>query len=268
MKQKRGVVWLIAVIILLWILRISFPDNRFVSTTFSYVSYPFIVVQHKICDPIKNLFNRVCALRNIEKECVELKTKLDDETAENVRLRSETEFVAKTKELVRFSKRYDVSYGRLAHVIMKSFSPESAFFLVDAGAKAGVEENMVAVYKNCLVGRISEVYPYYSKVILTTDRTCHIAACTAGTGSCGICEGGNGSDGLVLTHVSHLTPVKKGDKVISSGEGLIFPRGFGLGRVVSLSHDEVLYTAVLEPMIDAKTLDYCYIIQKGEAQSL
>ena len=34
---------------------------------------------------------------------------------------------------------------------------------------------MIAVFKDCFLGRVVEVYPWYSKVLLITDPGCKVA---------------------------------------------------------------------------------------------
>jgi cell shape-determining protein MreC len=61
--------------------------------------------------------------------------------------------------------------------------------------------------------------------------------------------------------VSHLDTLKEGDLVISQGEGLIFPRGFGLGRVKSYELDGVQYHVTIEPLLDVSTLTFCLLLK-------
>ena len=68
---------------------------------------------------------------------------------------------------------------------------------------------MIAVFKDCLVGRVVEVYPYYSKVILITDPTCKVAAICTSTNVKGIHEGMLSLTTTKLSFVNHLEEVKK-----------------------------------------------------------
>ena len=167
------------------------------------------------------------------------------------------------KELADFKKRYEESHGHIAQILMKHFSDQSHFFLIDIGTRQGIKPDMVAVYKNCLIGKVAEVYPFYSKVVLITDKTCKVAAYCAQTHASGIHEGSNQSEQTMLNHVSHLSVMKEGDLILSSGEGLIFPQGFALGNVMSCKPNGLLYTVHVEPLVDMHALAYCLIIQKG-----
>lgn len=188
----------------------------------------------------------------------------EDILQELIMLKSASRFYEETAELIEFKNRYQQSPQALAQIILKNFSDGGHFFLIDKGSSAGVCVDMIAVYKNCLVGRVIEVYPYYSKLALITDKSCRVAAYCPTTGVCGIHEGVNNELVTSLEHVSHLQPIHNNDLVISSGDGMIFPRGFGLGTVQYHEIKEGLYHIVrLKPLLDFRALLYCYIVQKG-----
>ena len=68
-----------------------------------------------------------------------------------------------------------------------------------------------------------------------------------------------------LLHVDRLHELKVDDVLVSSGEGLIFPQGFLLGKISSFEPDGIHFLVTIEPIIDLYAIDYCYIIQKGQA---
>jgi rod shape-determining protein MreC len=126
---------------------------------------------------------------------------------------------------------------------------------------------MVAVYNSCLVGKVIEVYPWYCKVGLITDSECKIAAFCAKTTTNGILEGLNKDDVMMLRYVSHLSQVMEGDVIVSSGQGLIFPAGFGLGTIIHIAKENLFYTIRVKPMIDLQSVQHCIIIAKEQIES-
>ena len=50
--------------------------------------------------------------------------------------------------------------------------------------------------------------------------------------------------------------------VLSSGEGMIFPKGFGLGRIKDIEHDGYTARVAVTPLVDLKTIDYCCLIEQ------
>ena len=152
---------------------------------------------------------------------------------------------------------------RLTNIIFKQFSDEH-FFLIDLGKHKDIVVNMAVVYKNCLVGKVVEVYPFYSKVLLITDPMCKVASYCSKTGAAGIYQGTRKLDFGSLTHVDHLAKLKVDDQLFSSGEGLIFPRGFCIGEIDTFRDTGVHYEVTVKLLVDLTKLSYCYVLQKGQ----
>lgn len=228
----------------------------------SYALYPFLLIQKKVSNKLSSWrFYRQSneeLAKHLER-CSTLQEKLQQEVIELKSLINYRELTASQED---FLKRYATDRALIVQVLLKNFE-KSHFFLIDAGEKKGITKDMIAVFKDCLLGRVVEVYPFYSKVVLITDPTCKVAAVCTSNNVKGIHEGMLNLKTTKLSFVSHLEEVKKDDLVISSGEGLIYPRGFGLGRVKEWERDGYTCCILLEPLIDFTKIEYCTLIQKG-----
>ena len=243
--------------------RFLFPTFSVVRTAASVVLYPVLVVQNYAISPIKNLFSRMKSRQNLELLLEEVKGQYYEVVEKNIELQATLDCYQDIKELLRFKKRYYSQEGILAQVIVKEHSTENHSFLIDRGSLHGTEKDMVVVHKHCLVGKVTHVYPLYSRVILVTDKKCRVAAYCSKTKACGIYVGTNQKGVTRLEHVSHLSKVMEGDLVISSGEGLVFPRGFGLGKIVSAEVDGLYFNTIVEPLINIADIHYCMVLKKG-----
>ncbi len=193
---------------------------------------------------------------------------------ENIALQSLQSYVHDTQELRDFNKRYALCDGHVAQILVRHFSSTDQFFLVDTGSAHGITKDMVALYGNCIVGKVVQVYPWYCKVSLVTDADCKICSLCLSSkaltkndfkkGASGIHEGNSNLVSTAVRYVSHLKSVEVGDLVISSGEGLIFPKGFALGKVISADKGELFYTIAVKPALDFQTLRYCTLIAKQD----
>lgn len=230
----------------------------------SYPLYFFLYAQHMIMKPVKNMIERVHRIADLEKLVITLSQEKEDLLAQNVSLNASLHFIDETKELVDFQKTYTKLETHLTHILLKQFSEQGHYYIVDIGSKHGATVDMVAVYKNCLVGRVVQVYPLFSKVVLITDRSCKVAALCVDTNTQGIYEGMNDEHMSALAHVSHLEVLQKNSLVISSGQGLVFPQGLALGRIRYFALDGVYYIIRLSPLLDLRSLSYCHLLQKGE----
>ncbi len=242
--------------------RFIFLFPRIMEHLSSYIAYPALVVYSHAIDPVKIwLFQRKTMqklTRKLEKVCEERDTLL----AENITLRASSGYAQDIAELITFKKQYEVSYAQVVQILVRHLSDQAHFFLIDAGVTHGIQVDMVAIYKNCLVGKVIEVYPWYSKVQLITDARCKIAGYCADTNVQGIYEGINNECKTTLRYVSHLDHVKQNDMIMSSGEGLIFPRGFALGRVTNIFTHGLYHTIMAKPLIDLRSIKYCLVIEK------
>ena len=67
-----------------------------------------------------------------------------------------------------------------------------------------------------------------------------------------------------MRYVSHLEAVNVGDDVFSSGEGLVFPKGFALGKVTAADKGDLFYTITIQPALDFQALRYCTLVAKED----
>jgi rod shape-determining protein MreC len=189
----------------------------------------------------------------------QLEQKIAQLLQENIALQASLKYTDDITELLEFKKQYNFITAIPAQIIFKNFSSAEQFFYLNCGAEQGVTLNMVAFYDNCIIGRISAVYPTYSKLILITDKSCKIAAYCSQSRISGVFHGLNNIKQATLKHVHHMFELINGDLVLSSGEGLIFPQGFALGVIKEFSCQGVDYDVLIEPVIDLDKLKYCLL---------
>lgn len=240
-----------------------FISSDFFERLSSYMIYPVMMVQQKIVAPIKIFFERKYSIEQLQQQLKTLQESREKLVAETISLRATLHYADDIQEVMEFKKNYENLHGTIVQILAKNISDQAHFILIDAGANKGITKDMVALYKNGLVGRVEEVYPLYSKVVLITDRTCKVAASCAITHAHGIHEGCNDEHRCLLNRVSHLSAVQEQDMVLSSGEGLIFPRGFALGQVKSIVPEGLMYRVEVEPIFDIRTINYCFLMRRS-----
>lgn len=228
----------------------------------SYLVYPVISIQYHVIDPMKQWMLKRKTIQELEKELAVLREEYDELLADMIVTRAQKLYGEGIKEILEFSKQYVDQQGVVAQVLARNFSEQHHFILINAGLQKGIELDMVVVYKNNLIGKIVEVFPWYSKACLITDQLCKVAAICSQTNTHGIHEGMNRIDQSQLCYVSHLDEVMLNDLVLSSGEGTIFPQGFALGKIDSITEDGFYKKISLKPLCDFASLDYCVVIRK------
>lgn len=269
-REKKGFLFscaltLCAAVGLYWVLFFSPGSLEKLS---SYIVYPLLIFQKNIVKPVHVFFERQKTVEELMQALKISQIECNTLLARSIELESMRLYHEQIKELVEYKQRYEVESAHLAQIILRQFSDQAQFILIDRGLNDGIKTNMVAVYKNCLIGRVAHVYPYYSKVVLLTDSSCKIAAVCSATKAPGILEGRNQKDTCMLNYVSHLCSVEPNDLVLSSGQGLVFPQGFALGKIKDVERQGLFHVISVEPLIDIKQLDYCYIVQKGHGNRM
>jgi len=114
---------------------------------------------------------------------------------------------------------------------------------IDKGKSSGIKESMAVITKNGLVGKISKAYDNSSEVKLITSDDINfkvsIAIKTNEVDNYAILNGYNKKNGLIkATGLDKTTEVNKGDQVLTSGLGELFPAGIYIGTVEKIESDK------------------------------
>lgn len=255
--------FLIAIILFFLATRVLTFREGVVDRCISYCVYPVLVVERALLEPLKKWHQRRVIMRQVFEKYERLQKKYQSLLSESIMHAGLLDVDRNFYELVDFKQRYGHAQVVPVQVIQKHFDHDGHFFYIDKGSRQGLVEDMIVVSQNCLIGRVSTVYPWYSKVTLLTDTGSKVPAVCVDSGAQGILEGANSLEGMRLAFVSHLNNLELGDMIVSRGEGLIFPKGFGLGRIVSYEKNGLHYEIDVEPLCDFSTIESCYVIHKG-----
>lgn len=197
------------------------------------------------------LFERVARYEQLERGAADIRQ-------ENYRLREQLGFAL------------SVSFRHIpAEIIGRD--PDNVYqsLVLNKGASQGVVKDMpVIAYQNgvqVLIGKIIQSAPYESIVLPLYDTNCFVAARFAGNRYEGLVGGkGNSAQPLVMSAVDKRARdnVQKGDVVVSSGMGGVYPAGITVGRVVRTvsSEKDAAVRVELECAADFSKLEYVFII--------
>ncbi|AXI48134.1 rod shape-determining protein MreC [Sulfitobacter sp. SK012] len=117
-------------------------------------------------------------------------------------------------------------------VLADSGSPFRQSVLLNVGARDGLVDGWATMDGIGLVGRISGVGQNTARVILLTDASSRIPATIQPSGQRVIVAGDN-SAAPPLDFIENPDLVRPGDRVISSGDGGVFPAGLLIGQVAA-----------------------------------
>ncbi|MGV6846780.1 MAG: rod shape-determining protein MreC [Marinibacterium sp.] len=117
-------------------------------------------------------------------------------------------------------------------VIADSGTPFRQSVLINVGARDGIVDGWAAMDGIGLVGRISGVGANTSRVILLTDAASSVPAVIQPSRQRALIAGDNSAAPLV-DFLESPELVRPGDRVISSGDGGVFPAGLLIGQVAA-----------------------------------
>jgi rod shape-determining protein MreC len=118
-----------------------------------------------------------------------------------------------------------------AKVITDARGPFANTRLADAGLEKGVAVGNPVMSERGLVGRVVGVAHGVSRVLLLTDIASRTPVLIDRTGARAILIGDGGANPK-LSYMRGVDPVKAGDRVLTSGDGGVLPRGLPVGTAV------------------------------------
>ncbi|MDR0329661.1 MAG: rod shape-determining protein MreC [Rickettsia sp.] len=218
-----------------------------------HVIFGGLLIHENIFKQINLITQNFIYLRDLARENIELQL----EVARLRKLQSNIYLIqSENKELKKLlsvveEEQYNYVSAKLLSVSLNPFSKTA---LVSAGVRHGVEVDQIVTNSEGLVGRVIQVSNNYSKIILVNDVNSRIPITTVSSKEKGIMSGhGNGSKILYLPK-THL--VQKGEKVITSGYGNIYPYGITVGYVKKANAEKVL----VKPVVDLSKTEFVSIL--------
>lgn len=148
-------------------------------------------------------------------------------------------------------------------VLADSGSPFRQSVLLNVGARDGIVDGWATMDGLGLVGRISGVGRATSRVILLTDSSSRVPVTIQPSGQRAILSGDN--SGLpTLDFLENPDLIRPGDRVVSSGDGGVFPAGLLVGQVVQ-RQDRRLRVLLAA---DYQRLDFLRVLRSHPAEQL
>jgi rod shape-determining protein MreC len=120
-----------------------------------------------------------------------------------------------------------------------------------------------------LVGQTKEVEVNRCTVLLITDISSSIAVATQNTLVPGVMEGRSQKQGrLLMRHIPRDEKVDKGDILLTTGVGGIFPKGLIAGQVYDVRQSDVATEkeAQAYPLAQLNALEHVLIITNGPSK--
>ncbi|MFZ5559182.1 MAG: rod shape-determining protein MreC [Patescibacteria group bacterium] len=204
------------------------------------------------------------SFRKLSQENEKLKEENERLIQENVKLKIFEKENKTLKEHLNFLEKenYSMIFARV--LALENNSQDT--ILIDRGEKDGIEKEMPVVKDQILLGKVSEIFPNTSKVILVTNPNFKIDGKILGKNIDGIIKKNyeDLEENLKMELIPQQEKIEKDEIVVTLGLEKKIPPGLIIGKIESVEKDpsnQLFQKAIIKPLFEKKDLDIVGIIK-------
>ena len=139
------------------------------------------------------------------------------------------------QRMLGFKQQY-IAATVAAQVIGTSGSDQAHVLWLDKGSADGLRPEQPVITPDGVVGKLREVMPHTSQLLLLNDANSGAGVFLASTRLRGILRGTAAGE-VVINNLTADDRIKPGEKVITSGGDQVFPRGLPVGVITAMAPD-------------------------------
>ena len=144
----------------------------------------------------------------------------------------------------------------VTRIVGSSFASVRRLATLSAGASAGVRPGQPVRSADGLVGRVIETGRWASRVLLVGDSASNVPVRLVRDGTAAIATGhGDGTIALKTLELGK-NPFRRGDVLVPSGVGRVYPPDIPVAVVVSVAGDKT----VAKPLADPANVEYAMVL--------
>ena len=209
-------------------------------TAVGYVLVPIQSGVNRVGGGLYNELSSVGKLKTALAENETLKTRVDELTEENTRLRSEQFELERLRSLYELDQEY-MQYHKIgARIIAKDSGSWFSVFRIDKGSDDGIKEDMNVIAGGGLVGIVTDVGANYATVRSIIDDSSRVSAMAQQSGDSCIVAGDLQlfTEGrLKLSYMEKDDDIKDGDMIVTSNISGKFLPGILVGYATDITVD-------------------------------
>ena len=210
-----------------------------------------------VFDSIENIFSSKEDYQKLKDEYEQLKLQLKEQEDKLIEAQLALEENEKLKNYLGVKDEHNDFV--LTDAFITSRTPGTPILLtIDRGLSHGIDKDMPVIDKYGFVGVVCEVGLTWAKVKTVISPDTSVGVYVERTGESGVTSGefSASKDGLfTLSYLNENTDIQTGDRILTSGDGSIFPKGLLIGTVKSIeknsvSRETVAYIAPISPLTE------------------
>lgn len=142
-----------------------------------------------------------------------------------------------------------------ARIVTDMGGPYVRSALIGGGSEQGIKKDQAVISELGLVGRIVETGNSSSRVLLLSDINSRIPVMSETSREKTILIGNN-NELPSLSYIAADSTIKVGERIITSGDGGVFPRGIAVGIVTKIDNGVIH----VQPFVDASRIEYVSVV--------
>ncbi len=215
---------------------------------------------------VRGLWHDYVDLRQARQQNMALRNEVARLREEEASLAEDAAQGRRLQRLLAFREQYALT-NVAAQVIGTSGSERSHVLYLDKGSADGLKPDQPVVTPDGVVGKIRDVFPHTSQLLLINDPSSGAGVILAVTRIRAIVRG-TATGQVQIDDLTADSRIKVGEPVITSGGDLVFPRGLPVGTIQSIAPDPLHqpYTAItIKPAADLNRLEEVLVITASSA---
>lgn len=216
-----------------------------------------------VIDSVTGGWDNYLNLRDARQENAALRREVSDLRLRVQKLEGRAAEADRLAQLLAFRDAHPEADLLAARVIAASPSSTSKQVYLDRGARDGVRKDMGVITPDGVVGKILEVYPGTSLVLLITDRESGVGARLVSSRVNGVVRG-TGEPAVLLDHVENDQEVGAGESILTSGLDRIFPKDLPVGTVIGTGPGSPFKNIRVQPAARLDRLEELFILLTRE----
>lgn len=139
------------------------------------------------------------------------------------------------------------SRAMAAQILAVDATNARQLLMIDKGTRNGIRVGQPVLDAKGVMGQVIDAGPMTSTVLLISDAKCAVPVRNDRTGERAILVGTNNIGRLSLLNLPKTSSIAKGDLLVTSGLGRLYPEGYPVGRVdevISMPGDDFIKVTV------------------------
>lgn len=196
---------------------------------------PIVYAANSVFSGIGGVWHSYINLVDVQDKNDEYKSIIDNLTLQNTLLTEKVNQSDRLNALLKFNETYD--FTTLGANVIGASDGYVKHMMIDRGNKDGIKKDDPVIGFYGLIGRVSTVYPNTADVDVILNISSNVSVINSRTRAVGILRG-DGKGKLFVDYYDRLDDAKPGDLFITSGRGMLFPKGIPVGTISNIVKEQ------------------------------